>query len=273
MQQHPLKLKPVSPRVALPLLDKDAIIADAPDDETLKDKTEDLVKRIAQLQRQFYADGRFALLVVLQGRDASGKDGTIRKVFTGVNPQGIQVTSFKVPSDEERSHDFLWRVHQRVPARGMIGIFNRSHYEDVVVTRVNGMVPKAVWEARFDQINAFEKHLAANGVRILKFFLHISRAEQMERLEKRLSNSEKNWKFNPGDLVERGKWKEYTAAYRDAIRRCSTREAPWYIVPADNKKVRNFLIARTIADTLSSLKLRWPKADADLIAKGLDSGQ
>ena len=266
-----MKLKPVSLRAALPLVDKDAVVADAPDDEKLRKNTEDLVARIAEIQRLFYADGRFALLVVLQGRDASGKDGTIRKVFSGVNPQGVQVTSFKVPSDEERSHDFLWRVHHRVPARGMIGIFNRSHYEDVIVTRVNGIVPKAVWEARFDQINAFEKHLFANGVRILKFFLHVSRAEQLERLRKRLSSSEKNWKYNPGDLAERGKWKEYSAAYRDAIRRCSTREAPWFVVPSDNKKVRNFLIAQSIADTLGSLNLRWPKADADVIAKGLDS--
>ena len=265
-----MKLKPVSPRAPLKLLDKHARLANAPDDEKLKKDTAKLVESIGDIQRKFYADGRFALLVVLQGRDASGKDGTIRKVFTGVNPQGVHVTSFKVPTEEEQRHDFLWRVHQRVPARGMIGIFNRSHYEDVIVTRVNGTIPKAVWEARYGQINAFEKQLSANGVRILKFFLHVSRAEQIERLKKRLTDSEKNWKFNPGDLDERGKWDAYTSAYRDAIRRCSTRDAPWYIVPADNKKVRNYLIARTVADTLRSFKLRWPKADSDVIAKSLE---
>ena len=265
-----MKLKPVSPGTALRLTDADARVADAPDDDELKKRTEDQVGRIADLQRMFYADGRFALLVVLQGRDASGKDGTIRKVFTGVNPQGVQVTSFKVPTEEELRHDFLWRIHQRVPARGMLGIFNRSHYEDVVVTRVKELVPKATWKSRFTQINDFEKGLSTNGVRILKFFLHISRDEQKERLQKRLTNEEKNWKFNPGDLDEREKWPAYTAAYSDAIRRCSTRWAPWYIVPADDKKVRNYLIARMVADTLTSLELRWPKADPDLVAKGLE---
>ena len=265
-----LKLTPVSPRAPLPLLDRDARVADAPDDDKLEKKTEELVERIADLQRIFYADGRFALLIVLQGRDASGKDGTIRKVFTGVNPQGIVVTSFKVPSDEEKHHDFLWRVHAHVPPRGTIGIFNRSHYEDVIVTRVNKLVPKSVYEPRYDQINAFEQMLAANGVRILKFFLHISRDEQKERLQKRLDNSEKNWKFNPGDLAERGKWNAYTAAYRDALRRCSTRWAPWYVVPADDKKVRSYLVARTIADSLESLELRWPKADKAVIEQSIE---
>jgi PPK2 family polyphosphate:nucleotide phosphotransferase len=264
-----MKLRPVSPSAPLPLLDRQARVEDAPDDEKLKKKTEELVDQIADRQRMFYADGRFALLIVLQGRDASGKDGTIRKVFTGVNPQGMQVASFKVPTEEETHHDFLWRVHQRVPPRRMFGIFNRSHYEDAIVPRVYNRVPKSVWEPRYDQINAFEKTLSVNGVRILKFFLHVSREEQKERLKKRLSDPEKNWKFNPGDLAEREQWDAYTAAYRDAIRRCSTRWAPWYVVPADDKKVRNYLIARTVADTLSSLKLRWPKAEAAVLAKGI----
>ena len=265
-----MRLKPVSPRAPLRLLDRDARVPDAPDREKLEKKIADQVERIADLQRIFYADGRLALLIVLQGRDAAGKDGTIRNVFSGVNPQGVVVTSFKVPSEEERGHDFLWRIHHRVPPRGMFGIFNRSHYEDVIVTRVKGIVPKSVWEPRYDHINDFEKMLAANGVRILKFCLHISRAEQKERLQKRLDNPEKNWKFNPGDLAERKKWDAYTAAYRDAIRRCSTRWAPWYVVPADDKKVRDYLIARTIADTLRSLELRWPKADPAVIAEGID---
>ena len=260
-----MKLKPVQSRARLALADDDATVADAPDDEKLKEQTAGYVERISDLQRKFYADGRFALLVVLQGRDAAGKDGTIRKVFTGVNPQGVQVASFKVPTEEEQRHDFLWRIHQRVPPRGMFGIFNRSHYEDVIVTRVNDIVPKTIWEARYAQINEFEKSIHSSGVRILKFFLHVSRDEQKERLGKRLTNPEKNWKFNPGDLAEREKWEEYTAAYRDAIRRCSTRWAPWYVVPADNKKVRNNLIARTVADTLGSLKLRWPKGDPEIL--------
>ncbi len=263
-----MRLKPVAPRSAPRLLDKAAKVAGAGDDEKLKKQTAGQVERIAEIQRQLYADSRFALLVVLQGRDASGKDGTIRKVFTGVNPQGVQVASFKVPSEEEKLHDFLWRVHHRVPARGMIGIFNRSHYEDVIVPRVYATVPRAVWEARYAQINEFERGLHSNGVRILKFFLHISRAEQKERLDKRLADPEKNWKFSPRDLAERKKWDAYTAAYRDAIRRCSTRWAPWYVVPADDKKVRNYLIARAVADTLQSLKLRWPKADPEVLGLG-----
>ena len=253
-----MKLAPVSPRAALPLLDRHARVADAPDDEKLEAKTADFVERIADLQRMFYADGRFALLIVLQGRDASGKDGTIRKVFTGVNPQGISVTSFKVPTDEELHHDFLWRIHQHVPPRGMIGIFNRSHYEDVIVTRVHGIIPKTVYEPRYGHINAFEQMLAANGVRILKFFLHISRDEQKERLQKRLDNSEKNWKFNAGDLAERAKWNAYTAAYRDALRRCSTRWAPWYVVPANSKTNRNLFVSRVLIKALEKLKLAYP---------------
>jgi PPK2 family polyphosphate:nucleotide phosphotransferase len=260
-----LRLVPVSPRATLSLADRQARVPNPPSDEKLEKETDDLVDRIADLQRIFYADGRFSLLIVLQGRDASGKDGTIRKVFTGVNPQGVHVTSFKAPSDEELHHDFLWRVHHRVPLRGMIGIFNRSHYEDVLITRVHEIIPKTVWEPRFGHINDWEKMLTANGVRILKFFLHISRAEQKERLQKRLTNSEKNWKYNPGDLAERAKWDAYTAAYRDAIRRCSTRWAPWYVVPADDKKIRNYLIARTIASTLRSLELQWPKADQAIL--------
>ena len=265
-----MKLKPVSPRAALDLDDADARIDDPPGDDALDKKLDEQVERIADIQRMFYADGRFALLIVLQGRDASGKDGVIRKVFTGVNPQGVRVTSFKVPTDEERHHDFLWRVHQHVPPRGMIGIFNRSHYEDVIVTRVNDLVPKAVWESRFDQINEFERMLAANDVRILKFFLHISRDEQRERLQKRLDNPEKNWKFNAGDLAQREKWTAYTAAYRDAIRRCSTRWAPWYVVPSDDKKVRSWLIAKTVADTMEGLELAWPKGDPEVLSQAVE---
>jgi len=265
-----LTLRPVSPRSPLPLGDRDARFDDAPEREAIEEKIDEQVDRIARLQRKFYADGRHALLIVLQGRDASGKDGTIRKVFTGVNPQGVEVTSFKVPSELELRHDFLWRIHDRVPPRGIIGIFNRSHYEDVLVTRVNRIIPKSVWERRYGEINDFERMLAASGVAILKFFLHISRAEQKERLEERLSDAEKNWKFRAGDLKERAKWGSYTSAYRDALRRCSTAWAPWYVVPADDKKVRTLLIARTIADTLDGMGLEWPKAEAGVAGMEID---
>lgn len=261
-----MKLKPVSPRAKPRLDDAEAVIADAPDEDKLKEATAEEVERISDLQRQFYADRRFALLIVLQGRDASGKDGTIRKVFTGVNPQGVQVTSFKVPTEEELHHDFLWRIHQRIPPRGIFGIFNRSHYEDVLVVRVNELVPKAVWQRRYRQINEFERTLTINGVHILKFFLHVSRAEQKERFQSRLTNPEKNWKFRAGDLADSEKWSAYTTAYRDAISRCNTAWAPWYVVPADDKKVRNYLIARTIADTLAGLDLRWPEADPEVVS-------
>jgi PPK2 family polyphosphate:nucleotide phosphotransferase len=230
----------------------------------LEDAADEQVERIKDLQKVLYADGRFALLIVLQGRDASGKDGTIRKVFKGVNPMGCLVTSFKVPTELEREHDYLWRIHQHVPPQRMIGIFNRSHYEDVIVPRVHATVPKKVLSKRYDQINDFERMLAQNSVVILKFFLHISRAEQKKRLIERLEDRKKNWKFRAGDLDDRALWDEYTRAYRDAIARCSTSWARWYIVPADDEDARNLLVARKIADTLDSLDLRYPRLDPKL---------
>jgi PPK2 family polyphosphate:nucleotide phosphotransferase len=217
-----------------------------------------------------YADARYALLIVLQGRDASGKDGTIRKVFTAVNPQGCQVATFRAPSEYEARHDFLWRVHQNVPARGMIGIFNRSHYEDVLVPRVHNLLPKKTWSARYGHINDFEQMLVANGTVILKFMLHISRDEQKERLNERLTDPTKNWKFNPSDLDDRKHWTEFTKAYRGILLNTSTRWAPWYIVPADNKDFRNWMVARTIADTLERLDLRYPPADESLLGLKLE---
>ncbi|MEP6992486.1 MAG: PPK2 family polyphosphate kinase, partial [bacterium] len=199
-----------------------------------------------------------------QGRDASGKDGTIRKVFSAVNPQGCTVASFKAPTELEQHHDFLWRVHQQVPARGMIGIFNRSHYEDILVPRVHGSLRKEVWHARYGQVNDFEAMLAANHVVILKFFLHISRDEQRDRLRERLSDEKKNWKFRREDLDDRARWDQFTKAYHGILANTSTTEAPWYIVPADNKDVRNLLIARTIAERLSGLRLRYPPADPSI---------
>jgi PPK2 family polyphosphate:nucleotide phosphotransferase len=223
-----------------------------------------LRKRLADLHELLWAENRRALLVVLQGMDTSGKDGTIRAVMRGVNPQGCVVTSFKQPSDEELDHDFLWRVHKAAPARGDIGIFNRSHYEDVVVVRVEGLVDKDTWKARYEQINAFERGLSENGTTILKFFLHISKDEQKKRLQARLDNPEKNWKFSEHDLVGRAKWHDYMEAYEDAISRCSTDYAPWHIVPADRKWVRNLVVSRVIVETLEGMDMKYPRPKLDV---------
>lgn len=222
--------------------------------------------RLTALQARLYADSRYALLVVLQGRDASGKDGVIRTVFGACNPQGCRVTGFKAPTDVELAHDFLWRVHQVVPPRGIIGIFNRSHYEDVLAARVRKLVPKAVWSARYRQINDFERMLSENGVVILKFFLHISREEQREQLLERLTDPDKNWKFRAGDLEDRALWGEYTRAYRDTLRKCSTKWAPWYVIPSDNKVSRNYLITRRINRALEKLELEYPAAPPEVLA-------
>jgi PPK2 family polyphosphate:nucleotide phosphotransferase len=218
-------------------------------------------KRLSVLQYLLYAEARRSFLVVLQGIDAAGKDGTIKHVMSGLNPQGVGVTSFKVPEGPEKRHDFLWRIHEAVPEYGKIGIFNRSHYEDVLVVRVHNIVPKQVWSKRYDQINEFEQMLDDNRVKIIKFFLHISRDEQAKRMRDRLSDPKKNWKFRAGDLDDRDLWDEYTKAYRDALRLCSTPWAPWYVVPADDKRARNYYIARMMVETLEGLGLRYPKAD------------
>jgi PPK2 family polyphosphate:nucleotide phosphotransferase len=237
-----------------------------PDRDELKEKTEEQQEKLGDLQDVFYADRRFALLVVLQGRDASGKDGTIRHVFGACNPQGVQVTSFKVPTELERSHDFLWRVHAAVPPRGLIGIFNRSHYEDVLVVRVKKLAPADVWKQRYDQINEFEAMLAKNNVIILKFFLHMSQEEQREQLIERLEDPTKNWKFRAGDLEDRKLWSDYTKAYQDALSKCSTKAAPWYVVPSDDKRARNYLVMKTIVDKLETLNLQYPPAPKEVLA-------
>jgi PPK2 family polyphosphate:nucleotide phosphotransferase len=266
-----MKLKPIRSKKDIRLGDSDAQVRglDKSDDAILE-ATETEVGRISELQRVFYADARRALLIVLQGRDAAGKDGTIRKVFTAVNPQGCTVASFKAPTEIEARHDFLWRIHAQIPPRGMIGIFNRSHYEDILVPRVHKQLKKNEWSARYDQINDFEEMLAANGVVILKFMLHISRDEQKQRLEERLADPSKNWKFRVGDLDDRRKWPEFTKAYHGILANTSTKWAPWYVVPADAKHVRNWLVARTIADTLEGLKLRYPPADAEIVGIKVD---
>jgi PPK2 family polyphosphate:nucleotide phosphotransferase len=266
-----LKLEPVDAEDSVDLDDKHARVGGKPKSEKeLERATEKQVERISDQQRVLYADGRYALLIVLQGRDASGKDGTIRKVFTAVNPQGCNVASFKVPTELEQRHDYLWRVHAQVPPKGMIGIFNRSHYEDVIVPRVHGSITKKEWTARYDQINAFEKMLSENGTVILKFMLHISHDEQKRRLMDRLTDETKNWKFRVGDLEDRAKWDDFTKAYEAVLRHTSTKSAPWYIVPADDKDVRNFLVARTIADALEDLDLRYPPADPAVLKVKID---
>lgn len=249
----PAKLSRRDPSESLGLIDSPEVGA----------ATAENVCRIANLQQLLYADARFSLLIVLQGIDASGKDGTTRHLLTGVNPQGVRVSSFKAPSSEELGHDYLWRIHNVCPARGMIALFNRSHYEDVLVVRVHELVPKKVWSQRYRQINQFERHLTENNTVILKFFLHISKDEQRKRLQERIDNPKKNWKMEPKDLDERKLWDDYMRAYDDALTECSTEHASWHIIPADRKWFRNLAISQIVADTLDGLDLRFPKPTFD----------
>lgn len=219
--------------------------------------------KLGNLHTLLYAENKRSLLIVLQGMDASGKDGTIRHVMSGVNPQGCGVTSFKVPSAEEQDHDFLWRIHKAVPPKGDIGIFNRSHYEDVLIVRVHGLVPREVWSARYEQINRFERILSENQVKILKFFLHISKDEQKKRLQERLADPAKNWKMSLQDLKERELWKDYMEAYEDALTACSTAWAPWFIIPADDKWFRNLAVSQIIIEALESFDMTYPKPSFD----------
>ena len=228
------------------------------DKDDAQNAMEKNLKKLRDCQEVLYAQAKYALLVVFQAMDAGGKDGAIEHVFSGVNPQGCHVTSFKAPTDVELAHDYLWRIHGAAPRKGMIGIFNRSHYESVLVERVKDLVPKHVWEKRYDHINQFEKLLADDGTTILKFFLHISRAEQKQRLEDRLADKDKNWKFNVADLKERELWGDYMGAYQDALEKCSTKHAPWYVVPADKKWFRNWVISDTIVRTLADLDMKYP---------------
>jgi PPK2 family polyphosphate:nucleotide phosphotransferase len=227
-----------------------------------KDKTkvmtaEDAVA-IDELQNRLFAEGKRALLVVLQGIDCSGKDGTVRAVFNTCGPIGVQTTSFKAPSVEELSHDYLWRVHHAVPPKGIIGIFNRSHYEDVLVVKVKGYASPEAIEQRYDEINQFEKMLTQNGVVILKFMLNISKEEQAERLKERIEDPAKRWKFNPGDLEDRKLWDQYMAAYEVALKRCSTDHAPWHVIPADRNWVRNYVIGKIVREKLEEMKPEYP---------------
>jgi len=230
------------------------------DADTILEKS---IVRLSDLQYLLYAENKRALLIVLQAMDTGGKDGTIRHVMSGLNPSGCRVKAFKVPGAEEIEHDFLWRVHQAVPPRGDFGIFNRSHYEDVIVVRVHGLKPRSVWEARYDQINAFERHLVENDVTILKFFLHISKDEQKKRIEQRIKDPTKRWKLTPSDFEERKYWNDYQQAYEDALNRCSTKWAPWFIIPADKKWYRNLAVSQIMVETLESMRMKFPKPTFD----------
>lgn len=223
------------------------------DKDRAEDEVQDLALDLATYQERLYAEHKQAILIVLQGMDTSGKDGTVTHVFEGVNPQGVKVANFKVPTPVELEHDFLWRVHQQTPGKGQIVIFNRSHYEDVLVVRVHQLAPEKVWRQRYDEINNFEQMLTNEGTTILKFFLHISKDEQKQRLLDRLDEPDKHWKFNPGDLQERKLWNDYQQAYQDAIEATSTDWAPWYIVPADHKWYRNLVVASLLVKTLKHL--------------------
>ncbi len=218
----------------------------------------ELQTELSEWQELLYAEHQHRLLVILQGMDASGKDGTIRYVFKGVDPQGVRVTSFKVPSERELDHDYLWRIHQHTPGKGEIAIFNRSHYEDVVVTRVMGLVTRPVWEQRYAHINEFERMLTEEGTTILKFFLHIDQDEQWARLRARLDNPKKRWKFHAGDLQAREHWSRYAEAYEDAIAKTNTGNAPWHIIPANKKWYRNLVVATLIVEALRELKMQYP---------------
>jgi PPK2 family polyphosphate:nucleotide phosphotransferase len=230
----------------------------------------DLVNELEGLQELLYAEHKHKVLVVLQAMDTGGKDGTIRKVFEGVNPQGVRVASFKTPTLSELDHDYLWRVHQQVPGKGELVIFNRSHYEDVLVVRVHKLVPREVWERRYEQINNFEKMLSQEGTLILKFFLNISKDQQKQRLRDRLDDKTKLWKYNPGDLQERARWDEYMQAYEDVLNKTTTDYAPWYVVPADHKWYRDWVVAGAIVEALRDLNMQYPEPTFDLDAAKRD---
>lgn len=226
-------------------------------------KLAELSHQLDQLQDVLFAERKHKLLIVLQAMDTGGKDGVIRHVFENVDPLGVRVANFKAPTPEELAHDYLWRIHRQTPASGEIVIFNRSHYEDVLIVRVHNLVPPATWRKRYDHINQFERMLCDEGTTILKFFLHISKAEQAKRLQARLDDPTKRWKFNPGDLKERQLWPAYMKAYEDVLSRTSTEWAPWYIIPANHKWYRNLVVATIIVDTLKGLKMRYPQPDFD----------
>jgi PPK2 family polyphosphate:nucleotide phosphotransferase len=237
---------------------------DGLDKEKTREKTTRLCQRVGELQHFLYANQSHSVIVVLQGMDTAGKDGAEKRLLEFVTPAGVETNNFKVPTHEDLAHDFLWRIHKATPRYGNIGVFNRSHYEDVLVVRVLKLQPKEIWSARYKQINAFEKILTQNNTILLKFFLHISKEEQAKRLNARIADPTKNWKLEPNDLKMRAYWRDYQAAYEDAINHCSPPDAPWHIVPADHKWYRDYVIAETMVQALEKLKMKWPKAKEDL---------
>jgi PPK2 family polyphosphate:nucleotide phosphotransferase len=239
------------------------------DPRVAKKRDADL-KGMCELQERLYAENRQSLLIVLQAMDAGGKDGTISHVMSGLNPQGCSVVSFKSPTPEELAHDFLWRVHKHVPPAGHITVFNRSHYEDVLIVRVHKLVPRKVWEPRYEFINNFEQFLTESGTRVVKFFLNISRDEQKARLQARLDDPTKRWKFAPADLDERKLWDDYQRAYEDVLTRCSTSWAPWHIIPANGKWYRNMVVADIVHKALREMSPRWPKARVEAASYTID---
>ncbi len=234
------------------------------DKEQGRARLRELNERLEALQEALYAEGKQSLLVVLQALDAGGKDGTIRSVFDGVNPQGVKVTCFKEPCRPDLAHDFLWRVHPHAPAAGEIAIWNRSHYEDVLIARVHGLVPERRWRARYEHIVAFERLLAGEGTHVVKFFLNIGKDEQRERLQERIDNPKKRWKWSARDLAERAHWDDYHAAYGDAISATSTEQAPWYVVPADRNWFRDLVVSEILVETLEGMDIRLPEGEAGI---------
>jgi PPK2 family polyphosphate:nucleotide phosphotransferase len=255
----------VGPDAKVALADHDPADKGSYDDpDEARKELADLVETIADLQARLYAEDQRSLLVVLQGIDAAGKDSSVKHVFSGTNPQGVRVYSFKEPTNEELAHDFLWRYHQATPAEGMIHVFNRSHYEDVLVVRVKELVEEERWRSRYDSINDFERMLAREGTTIVKFFLHISKDAQMDRFRERLEREDKHYKFSANDVRERRNWDAYQEAYEEALNHTSTEWAPWYMVPADHKWYRNLVVARTVATVLEEMNPRWPEPEEDL---------
>jgi PPK2 family polyphosphate:nucleotide phosphotransferase len=252
-------------KVDLADLDPDDVHLAPGEKPQVKARSAAIKERLAELQELLYAGHERKLLIVLQGMDTSGKDGTIRHVMGGFNPVGTRVVSFKKPSSDELDHDYLWRAHRQVPGKGEVVVFNRSHYEDVLIVRVHGLVPKETWRRRYDQINAFEQMLAEEGTVILKFFLHISKEEQRARLEARVADPTKRWKFQSGDLEERTLWADYQRAYEDALEKTSTAWAPWYVVPANQKWYRNYVVGSIVVDKLERLHMKYPQPDLSAV--------
>jgi PPK2 family polyphosphate:nucleotide phosphotransferase len=254
---QPQHLADIDPSTTKPFKDK----------QHAKERLKELRQQLSDLQENLYAEHQQSLLLVFQAIDTGGKDGAIRKLLTGLNPAGVQVAAFKAPSKEELDHDFLWRIHQQTPGKGHIGVFNRSHYEDVLVTRVHGLIGPEIWLPRYQDINNFEQLLTRDRTRIIKFFLHISKEEQAERLQARLDDPAKRWKFEPADLAERKLWDKYQEAFQDALAACSTPDAPWYVIPANKKWARDLAIAEIVVAALAEMNPQPPAADFDLAAQ------